>query len=106
MGSDIYVDFVELTRVRAELQSLLAALIDLRDRRATPVGADSTGSADVADAIDRFRTRWGTASERIVANLSSCADYVDLALGQYAETERSLSSALEGAAPTSGSVAP
>ncbi len=103
---DLHVDFIELGRVRTELQSLLSSLTDLSTRSHTPVSADSMGSDDVAEAVDRFRQRWGDAGERMVGNLRACLDYANLALQQYEQTERTLCSGLgvePGAQGASGS---
>ena len=87
---DLYVDLGELTQVRAEVQALLSSLTDLSTHSGTPVSASTMGSDDVADAVDTFRRRWPDATERMVENLQSCLDYADLALDQYATTERAL----------------
>lgn len=98
---DLYVDLGELTQVRAEVQALLSSLTDLSTHAGTPVTASSTGSADVTDAVVRFRRRWHDATERMVENLRSCLDYADLALDQYGKTEQTLCDGL-GVTPTAG----
>jgi hypothetical protein len=98
---DVYVDFTELGRVRDELQTLVSSLTELSTRCGVPVSGDSMGSDDVAEAVERFRRRWGTAGERMVENLRSCLDHANLALTQYAQTEQTLCSALS-AAPAGG----
>jgi hypothetical protein len=103
---DLYVDLAELARVRDEVQVLLTSLTDLRTRREPPVTAEDMGSEDVADAVDRFRRRWSGVAERMSENLRSCVDYVDLALDQYARTERTLTDGLRAPATDARSAAP
>jgi hypothetical protein len=99
---DLYVDLAELGRVRTELRALLSSLTELSTRRGSPVDAESMGSDDVADAVERFRHRWADAGERMAANLRACLDYADLAVEQYGRTEDTLCDQLGDAPVASG----
>ena len=89
-SDDVYLDFDQLEQVRDDLRALVGSLTELSTRRHVPVSADSMGSPDVADAVERFRHRWADAGERVVANLRACLDYANLALDQYRSTETTL----------------
>ncbi|HYH32050.1 MAG TPA: hypothetical protein VD903_16885 [Pseudonocardia sp.] len=93
---DLAVDLTELQRVRDELQALISSLTDLRAHPRPPAGAEEMGSADVAEAVERFRQRWGDAGERITENLRACLRYADNALQQYRTTEQALCGPQEG----------
>jgi hypothetical protein len=91
---DIVVDLTELDRTRAQLDSLIKALSDLpRDDR-DGTDAETMGSADVAEAVGRFRSRWGEGADRILENLRSCLTYVENALQFYRGVEQALQAQL------------
>ena len=61
------------------------------------------GGDDVADAVDRFVSRWRTGRLDVVEHLSACRELVELAISGYGESDDRLRCALE---PTAGSTAP
>ena len=97
---DLHVDADALGQVRDELRTLLRDLADLGGRCPAPADPTAMGSADVAEAVDRFRTRWREAGDHITDNLQSCLTYVDQALQGYETAESALTRQL--GAPTTG----